>query len=363
MSEEMEEMLFLSTFLSGAKPIDILKQVFTRSISPLLVTSAGNLDGGYKIIYANRAFCRLTGYDLAELVGNSPRMFQGPKSNRETLNKLSIALKTTGYFRGMSYNYRKDGTCYPLEWDISPIQDEDGKTIFFVSIQRDLTQALKTARQIKDMSEHVRELISDVSHGKVAPEELKAKSKPLIEELKDSAKLYSSTSEDEDDVFFDLDDDFDLDGDADDQAKSQTAISASEYLIEERLSEAEIFSMLECITDVEEEINSLTSNPSQKELVTAISEELRELSDNIFFLVEFTDTALAINKVADCLPSFSEQQLAGFGLEFLQSLIVEIENWVKDVFVSKSANNIYDGANNIIASSKQITSMAQIPST
>ncbi|MFC3093511.1 PAS domain S-box protein [Alteromonas sediminis] len=351
MDYELEEMLFLSTFLSGAKPLEMLKQLLSRTISPIIVTDAGTLDGGYKIIYANKAFCKLTGYELAELVGNTPKIFQGPKSNKETLAKLSESLKTSGYFRGMSYNYRKDGSCYPLEWDISPIHDEDNNIIFFVSIQRDLTQAFNAMKQLKDVNEHVRELISDLSHGKVAPEDVKARSKPLIEELKDSAKLYTHSADDDDDLFFDIDDGFD----DDDTGPVQKAMSAKDYLTEERLTESELYNMLECITDLEEEVNALSSNPAQKELIEAISGKLREVSDGIFFLIEFTDVALALTQVADCLPHLTEQQLKGFCLEFLQSLVVEVESWVQGVFVNKTADNIFDGGNNIIASAKQIT--------
>jgi len=351
MDYELEEMLFLSTFLSGAKPVEMLKQLFSRTISPIVITDAGTLDGGYKIIYANKAFCKLTGYELAELVGNTPRIFQGPKSNKETLANLSTSLKTTGYFRGMSYNYRKDGSCYPLEWDISPIHDEQNNIIFFVSIQRDLTQALNAMKQLKEVNEHVRELISDLSHGKMAPEDIKEKSKPLIEGLKDTAKLYTQSVDDDDDLFFEIDDGFD----DEETGPAQKAVSAKDYLTEERLTKSELYNMLECITDLEEEVNVLSSNPAQTDLIDTISAKLREVSDSIFFLIEFTDVALALSQVADCLPHLSEQQLSGFCLEFLQSLVVEIENWVQGVFVSKSADNIYDGGNNIIASAKQIT--------
>lgn len=356
MAEDMEEMLFLSTFLSGAKPIELLKQIFSMSISPLLITDAGHLDGGYRIIYANKAFCKLTGYELAELVGQSPRLLQGPDSRKDVIARLARDLKTTGYFRGMSYNYRKDGSCYPLEWDISPIRDNNGKILFFVSIQRDLTQVLKAARQMKEVNEHVRELITDVSRGKIAPEKLKEQSKPLIDELKDNAKLYTHVDDDDDDLFFDLD----AEMDDLEQGDSKQAITAQEYLKEERLSEAELASMQECIKDVEEEIGFLAGDISQIYRVDDISAKLKELSDSIFFLIEFTDTALAVAQVAECVPSMTEQQLSGFCIEFLQSLIIEIENWVDGVFITQTATNIYDGAGNIIASARQITSMAKV---
>ena len=179
MSSDTEEMLFLSTLLVGTKPLNIIRQMLSMSISPILITDAGHLDGGYKIIYANKAFCRLTGYELAELVGQSPRILQGPDSHQPTIQRLAQDLKATGYFRGTSFNYKKDGSSYPLEWDISPIKDEGGQIRFFVSIQRDLSALIGAGSQIKELNEAARHFIHSIKAAHIDDDDIQQESATL----------------------------------------------------------------------------------------------------------------------------------------------------------------------------------------
>lgn len=356
MSKNLEEMLFLSTFLSGNKPLELLKQLISQAISPILITNAGHLDGGYKIIFANRAFCHLTGYQLAELVGASPRMFQGPKSNQETISKLGKSLKETGYFRGASKNYRKDGTCYPLEWDIAPIRDDNGKIQFFISIQRDVSKVVETANHVKNLNENVRQFLTDLNHSKLDAAQIKTRSAQLTAELKENAKLYTQPikSDDiEDDLFFDIDSESSLLVGGEDKS----AISAVEYLQEERYTDEELKTLLEHVDDLKEELEFFGTDSTQVTRLEDIERLLREISDAVFFLVDFTDTALAVCEVADRLKSISQAQLEGYLLVVLKSLAEEIDGWLKQVFVDKTASNIHSGASMIVAAAQQFASM------
>jgi PAS domain S-box-containing protein len=60
----------------------------------VLVTEASNIDGpsGPKIIYVNHAFVKLTGYTKEEAIGQTPRILQGPKTNKTTLKRIKIVL-------------------------------------------------------------------------------------------------------------------------------------------------------------------------------------------------------------------------------------------------------------------------------
>ncbi len=60
----------------------------------ILVTEAEPIDEpGPRILYANQAFTRTTGYSVAEVLGKNPRMFQGPKTDPEAKAKIRRALK------------------------------------------------------------------------------------------------------------------------------------------------------------------------------------------------------------------------------------------------------------------------------
>ena len=102
---------------------------------PIIITTATLTKDGPKIVYVNRAFCRSTGYKRDELLGQTPRILQGPKTDRRLMRELTERLKEGQPFFGETVNYRKDGTPYLTRWNISAICDDNGKTTHYVSFQ------------------------------------------------------------------------------------------------------------------------------------------------------------------------------------------------------------------------------------
>ena len=48
---------------------------------PAVITQNHWENGGARMLYANPAFCQLTGYAAAELIGQNTRMLHGPKTD------------------------------------------------------------------------------------------------------------------------------------------------------------------------------------------------------------------------------------------------------------------------------------------
>jgi len=105
----------------------------------ILITTGNLQTPGPEIVFANPAFTRMTGYAVEEVVGQSPRILQGPHTSRATLNKVRETLSRGQCFDGDAVNYRKDGTEYAVEWHIAPIKN-DGVVTNYVAIQRDITE-------------------------------------------------------------------------------------------------------------------------------------------------------------------------------------------------------------------------------
>jgi PAS domain S-box-containing protein len=107
----------------------------------VVVTSAETLDApGPTIVYVNPAFERVTGYAAAEVIGRSPRLLQGPGTDRATLDRVRAALVRGEGIRVELLNYAKDGTSYWLEMDIAPVHDGEGRITHHVAIERDVTE-------------------------------------------------------------------------------------------------------------------------------------------------------------------------------------------------------------------------------
>ncbi len=72
----------------------LLEAAVARSNDIFLITEANFIDKpGPYIVYANDAITKLTGYSPKELVGKSPRIFQGPATSRAELDRIRSTSK------------------------------------------------------------------------------------------------------------------------------------------------------------------------------------------------------------------------------------------------------------------------------
>ncbi len=90
-------------------------------------------------LYVNDTFKQMSGYEEEELLYRSPRMLQGPMTDRSVIDTLKKSLEDSGRFMGQTYNYRKDGSIYFVRWSIAPLRDGDGKLIAYISFQNPLS--------------------------------------------------------------------------------------------------------------------------------------------------------------------------------------------------------------------------------
>ncbi|SFU80492.1 EAL domain-containing protein [Pseudoduganella namucuonensis] len=94
------------------------------------------------IMYANPAFCAMTGYPLGELLGRNCRFLQGDDQDQPALAALRQAIAARQDAHVVVRNYRKDGTPFWNDLFISPVPDALGVVTHYVGIATDVT-ALK----------------------------------------------------------------------------------------------------------------------------------------------------------------------------------------------------------------------------
>jgi PAS domain S-box-containing protein len=144
----------IDDFSRHAERLRMFEQAVAQSLEPVLITEAEPIDSpGPRIVYANEAFTRVTGYTLEEVVGKTPRILQGPASDRGELDRIRQALSAWKPVRAELINYRKDQTQFWVELVIFPVADETGWYTHWVAVQRDWTErkqlemSLKAARE------------------------------------------------------------------------------------------------------------------------------------------------------------------------------------------------------------------------
>jgi diguanylate cyclase (GGDEF)-like protein/PAS domain S-box-containing protein len=127
--------------LATERRLAMLESVVVNSTDAVIVTEAVALDGNsHRIIFVNDAFTRLTGYTAAEAIGNTPRLLQGPKTDRAELQRIAQALQAGEPVFTELTNYRKDRSEFRVEFSIAPVCGDDGRCLYFVAIEREVTQ-------------------------------------------------------------------------------------------------------------------------------------------------------------------------------------------------------------------------------
>ena len=106
----------------------LLESATANALDAVLITEADPIDEpGPRIVYANEAFTRMTGYAHEEVVGKTPRLLQGPETDRSELDRIRAAITNWEPVQAEIVNYRKDGTKFWVELNVVPITDESGR--------------------------------------------------------------------------------------------------------------------------------------------------------------------------------------------------------------------------------------------
>jgi diguanylate cyclase (GGDEF)-like protein/PAS domain S-box-containing protein len=131
------------------QPAHLLTDAMRHARGAVLITTAKLDPPGPEIVYVNEGFCRMTGYARAEVIGETPRILHGPKTDRAQLDRLRHQLSLEQPFDGETINYRKDGSEYVIEWYIVPLRDTAGKITHWMAIQRDVTERKVLEEQLR----------------------------------------------------------------------------------------------------------------------------------------------------------------------------------------------------------------------
>jgi len=151
---------------------NLLQSVVLHANDSIVITEAEPLDApGPKILFVNEAFCRMTGYRPEEVIGKTPRILQGPQTDRATLRRLKASLQRWEPTVAELLNYRKDGSEFWVEISLVPVANADGWYTHWIAIQRETsdrkrleTELLKTLQKERELSELRSHFITTISH-------------------------------------------------------------------------------------------------------------------------------------------------------------------------------------------------------
>lgn len=121
-----------------------LSLIATKTKNSVIISDAEG-----KIEWVNDAFQNITGYKLDEVKGSKPKDFlQGPASDLNEIERLSLALRNKENIETTLINYNKGGQPYYNQLEITPVLDEQNKLLNFISIQKDITEEMRIKQEI-----------------------------------------------------------------------------------------------------------------------------------------------------------------------------------------------------------------------
>ncbi len=106
-------------------------------------------DGSFPIIYLNKAFEKLTGYDKEMVLGREYKILQGPNTEKEKLEQIQQALEQSTPLSIILTNYRKDGSEFQNQLTLSPIFDQDGYFTHVIGLLEDVSEREKANNLIR----------------------------------------------------------------------------------------------------------------------------------------------------------------------------------------------------------------------
>jgi PAS domain S-box-containing protein len=89
-----------------------------------------------KIVFASSGIKKMTGYKEEEILGKTPKMFQGPATSQKDLKEIRDAVKKKIPFAKTLENYRKNGQTYKCKIDALPVYNLKGEISHFIAFEK-----------------------------------------------------------------------------------------------------------------------------------------------------------------------------------------------------------------------------------
>ncbi|MGI8910610.1 MAG: PAS domain S-box protein [Rubrobacteraceae bacterium] len=138
----------------------LLESVAVNANDAIMISEAWPFDEpGPRVVYVNETFTRMTGYEPDEVIGKTPRLLQGPGTDRAQLDRIRESFERWEPVRAEVLNFRKDGTEFWVELNITPVADESGLVTHWVSVQRETTERRRMEEALRESEERYRAVV------------------------------------------------------------------------------------------------------------------------------------------------------------------------------------------------------------
>ncbi|MEW5798331.1 MAG: PAS domain S-box protein [Bacteroidota bacterium] len=146
--------------VSTAETLKKMMRAIEQSADSIVITDSNGV-----IEYVNPGFSKITGYTVEDVIGKTPAVLKSGKHDERFYSVLWNTIKGGRVFRAEFVNRKKNGDLYTEVQAISPVFDDSGVIINFVSTGKDITERKRAEDAIRHSEQQYRTLIEAMNEG------------------------------------------------------------------------------------------------------------------------------------------------------------------------------------------------------
>jgi PAS domain S-box-containing protein len=132
---------------------------------PVAITIADPTQPGFPLIYANRKYAQISGYEIGDLIGRPAFCLAGAATDWNSIEEFRRAIETQQRGEARFTFYRKDGTEFLDHVVVVPVLDDTGGVIARIGFHTDVTHdAHHQAEAQRQKMEALGRMVGGVAH-------------------------------------------------------------------------------------------------------------------------------------------------------------------------------------------------------
>ncbi|SMF27904.1 nitrogen fixation negative regulator NifL [Alteromonadaceae bacterium Bs31] len=138
---------------------DLSPEVFHQAVehAPVAISIT---DLQANILYANRAFSKVTGYSSEEVMGKNESILSNHTTPRLAYQALWGRLSQKKAWSGLLVNRRKDDSLYLAELSVAPVLNKDEETVYYLGMHRDYSELHELEQRVNNLSQMISSVIN-----------------------------------------------------------------------------------------------------------------------------------------------------------------------------------------------------------
>jgi len=151
--QDKDAMLTTFTPINGLKlmeqRLELWAKVFEASSESIMITDAQR-----RIVSVNRAFCRGTGYEAAEVIGQLPSLLRSDRHPDEFIDDIWRLASLRGSWQGEIWLQRKSGEEILLRTVVNAVRDAHSEITHFIAVAHDISEHKANEQRINHLAHH-----------------------------------------------------------------------------------------------------------------------------------------------------------------------------------------------------------------